>query len=231
MKKVFELLCVIMCLIGIIVWQILSESTSYYLVSVLVLIISMLPFFFSFENSMPDAREIALIASLIAVAVVSRAVFYLIPQVKPIGAVVVVSGACLGAKRGYLVGAFSAFVSNFIFGQGVWTPFQMVALGMVGFAAGALFNKIRANKICLAVVGFILTFVLYGIIVDASSVLMLATDFTLSSILAVYGAGALFSLVFGLSTGVFLFLFGEPFVRKISRLQTKYGICINEVNL
>lgn len=231
MKKVFPFLCTALCFVGIIIWQVFSDSTSYYLVSALVLILSMLPFFFSFEHSRPGAREIALIAGLIAIAVVSRAVFYLIPQVKPIGAVVVVSGVCLGAKRGYLIGAFSAFVSNFIFGQGVWTPFQMVALGLVGFVSGLIFSRVKVKKISLAIAGFILTFALYGIVVDTCSVLMLATDFTLPSILSVYGAGVPFSLVFGISTAVFLFLFGEPFIKKMNRLRTKYGICLNEVRV
>ncbi|MDE6470690.1 MAG: ECF transporter S component [Eubacterium sp.] len=224
MKKVFELICVFLCLIGIIVWQLLSDSSSYYLISIAVLILSMLPFFFSFENNKPDARELSLLASLIAIAVVSRAVFYLIPQVKPIGAVVIVSGVCLGAKRGYLVGAFSAFISNFIFGQGMWTPFQMVALGLVGFIAGILFKRLKADKISLALVGFVLTFLLYSAVVDFSSVLMLAGDFNIHSVLAVYGAGALFNFVFGITTAVVLFFFGEQFIKMIDRIQTKYGI-------
>lgn len=231
MKKFFPFICAMLCLIATVLWQIFSPSKNYYLICVAVLLISMLPFFFSFENSRPNAREIALLASLIGIAVVSRAVFYLIPQVKPIGAVVVVSGACLGAKRGYLVGAFSAFISNFIFGQGIWTPFQMVALGLVGFVSGMLFERIKANKVWLAVVGFLLTFALYGFIVDMSSVLMLSADLSLPSVLAVYGAGVPFSLVFGITTAVFLFLFGESFVKKINRLQTKYGIYSNEVKL
>lgn len=224
MKKVFELICVLLCLIGIIIWQLFAESSSYYLISIAVLILSMLPFFFSFENSKPDARELSLLASLIAIAVVSRAVFYLIPQVKPIGAVVIVSGVCLGAKRGYLVGAFSAFISNFIFGQGMWTPFQMVALGLVGFMSGIIFKRLKADKISLALVGFVLTFLLYSAVVDFSSVLMLSGDFNIHSVLAVYGAGALFNFVFGITTAVVLFFFGEQFIKMIDRIQTKYGI-------
>lgn len=224
MKKFFSVCCVFLCLACIIIWQLFSGRVSYYLVSVIVLIISMLPFLFSFEKDRPGAREISLLASLTAIAVISRAVFYLIPQVKPIGAVVIISGICLGAKQGYLVGAFSAFISNFIFGQGVWTPFQMVALGMVGFVSGLIFSRLSVNKISLSVTGFILTFVLYGAIVDLSSVLMLSGDLSLPAVLAVYGAGAVFGLIFGITTAVFLFLFGEEFVKKIKRIQTKYGI-------
>ena len=231
MKRIFSLICVILCLAGIIAWQIFSGDTSYYLVSVLVLVISMLPFFFSFERKKQNAREVALIASLIAIAVVSRAVFYLIPQVKPIAAVVIVSGVCLGAERGYIVGAFSAFVSNFIFGQGAWTPFQMVALGVVGLAAGLIFSKCKANKITLALTGVLLVFVFYGVIVDTCSVIMMTTQFNLQSVLAVYLAGVPFNLMFAVTTGVFLFAFGEAFIKKINRLCTKYGVYSNEVKI
>ena len=161
----------------------------------------MLPFFVSFEKSRPSARELTLIAGLIAVAVISRAVFYLIPQIKPIGAVVIVCGACLGAKRGYFIGAMSAFLSNFIFGQGIWTPFQMVAIA-----------------------GFVLCFAVYGLIVDLSSVLMMTNDYSMMSVLSIYAAGVPFGLTFGASTAVFLLLFGEAFAKKINRIVMKYGI-------
>lgn len=227
MKKTLSLIASLLSIAVIVIWQLFFADTNYYIIVAAILIFSMLPFLFSFEKSKPSARELTLISGLIAVAVVSRAVFYLIPQVKPIGAVVIVSGVCLGAKRGYLIGAFSAFISNFIFGQGIWTPFQMAALGLVGLAAGLLFNR-KAKRLPLAAAGFVLCFALYGIVVDLSSVLMLTTDYSLQSVLAVYAAGVPFNLIFGASTAIFLFLFGENFAKKINRIVTKYGIL--EVN-
>ncbi|MDD6728642.1 MAG: ECF transporter S component [Eubacteriales bacterium] len=218
-------------IILLIVWQFLSSDTNYYLISVLVLILAMLPFFISFEKEKPTAREVTLIASLTAIAVVSRAVFYLVPQVKPIAAVVAVSGVCLGGKRGFLIGALSMFVSNFIFGQGLWTPFQMVAMGLVGLIFGLLFSKLKANKITLSVAGFLIVAVVYGLIVDLSTVLTLSADLSLSSVLAVYAAGVPANLVFGGTTAVFLFFFGEAFIKKIDRINLKYGICVSEVSI
>lgn len=228
MKKIFKvitLLFIAAAAVLTVLWQIfLADTTSYYLVSVIILMLSLLPFFISFEKSAPNAREMALLAVLTALAVVSRAVFYLVPQFKPIAAVVIASAVCLGADRGYIIGAFSAFVSNFLFGQGVHTPFQMVALGLVGFAAGLIFEKIKPNRINLAVIGFLLSFALYGIIVDLSSVLTMVTDYTVPSVLAIYAAGVPFSAVFGGATAIFLFLFGEEFIKKLNRVITKYGI-------
>lgn len=225
-KSLFPLLIIAICIVLIISWQLfLAESVNVYIISILILMLSMCPFFFSFEKSNSTAREITLIATLIAIAVISRAAFYLIPQVKPIAAVVIASSVCLGAKRGYIIGAFSAFLSNFIFVQGIWTPFQMVALGTIGFISGIVFKYIEANRINLAIVGFILSFVLYGLIVDMSTIISVyGNNITLQGILSVYVSGIPFNAVFGVSTAVFLFIFGESFVKKINRVNIKYNL-------
>ena len=224
-KALLFLIFIILSLIGIIVWQLFfSEKINYYLVSAAVLILSMLPFFISFEVRRVDAREITLVSSLIALAVVSRAAFYLIPQVKPIAAVVIISAVCLGAERGYIIGAFSMFVSNFLFSQGIWTPFQMVAMGLLGFFSGLLFSK-RRNKYLLALYGFAAVVIIYGLIVDISTVLVaLGDNITPSGILSIYAAGLPFNLVFGVTTAIFILLFSGSFIRKIERVDTKYNI-------
>ncbi|MCI6253550.1 ECF transporter S component [Eubacterium coprostanoligenes] len=226
MKKAFLYITVALSLAFIVLWQFLfADSVNYYIVSVVILIASMLPFFVSYEQKKVTARDITLTATLIALAVVSRAAFYLVPQVKPIAAVVIVSAVCLGAHKGYIVGAFSAFVSNFIFGQGMWTPFQMVALGTVGLLAGLIFRWLKVNRYTLSIVGFVLATVVYGAIVDMSTVLSAyGNNVTLKGALSIYASGAVFSLVFGGATAVFLFLFGMPFITKIERISKKYGL-------
>ena len=228
---VIGVVCSLLTLAAAVVWQIFfSEQINYYITSVAVLVISMLPFFAGFELKRISTGEITLVATFIALAVVSRTVFYLIPQFKPIGAVVIISAVCLGAQRGYIVGSFSAFISNFIFGQGFWTPFQMVALGLVGFISGLIFKKIKAKRISLSIVGFALCFALYGLIVDMSTIISVyGNDFDLSGALSIYLTGLPFSAVFGVATAVFLFLFGEAFIKKTQRVIKKYGlICTQE---
>ena len=226
MKKAFLYITVALSLAFIVLWQFLfADSVNYYIVSVVILIASMLPFFVSYEQKKVTARDITLTATLITLAVVSRAAFYLVPQVKPIAAVAIVSAVCLGAHKGYIVGAFSAFVSNFIFGQGMWTPFQMVALGTVGLLAGLIFRWLKVNRYTLSIVGFVLATVVYGAIVDMSTVLSAyGNNVTLKGALSIYASGAVFSLVFGGATAVFLFLFGMPFITKIERISKKYGL-------
>ena len=216
MKKAFLYITVALSLAFIVLWQFLfADSVNYYIVSVVILIASMLPFFVSYEQKRVTARDITLTATLIALAVVSRAAFYLVPQVKPIAAVVIVSAVCLGAHKGYI----------FIFGQGMWTPFQMVALGTVGLLAGLIFRWLKVNRYTLSIVGFVLATVVYGAIVDMSTVLSAyGNNVTLKGALSIYASGAVFSLVFGGATAVFLFLFGMPFITKIERISKKYGL-------
>ena len=226
MKKALMLFTVLGSLVFVLIWQTLfAKSINYYISSIVVLVLSMLPLFVAFEAKGLTARDLTLTATLIALAVVGRAAFYLIPQVKPIAAIVIASAVCLGSQRGYIIGAFSAFVSNFIFGQGIWTPFQMVALGTVGLLAGLVFQRLKVNRYTLSVVGFFLASFVYGIIVDMSTVLSVyGNNITLKGALSVYASGAVFNLVFGVSTAVFLFLFGMPFITKIERISTKYAI-------
>lgn len=223
-KIIFPLFAVA-ALVAAVLWQLfLAQTVSYYLIAVVVLIAALLPFFISYEKSAPSARELSLMAVLIALAVVSRAVFFFVPNFKPIAAVVIAGAVCLGAERGYILGALSAFISNFLFGQGVWTPFQMVALGTVGFVAGVLFQHVSARRWQLSAFGFIIVFFFYGLLVDLSSILTMAADYTLGSILAIYAAGVPYTAVFAASTAIFLFLFGEEFIKKIDRIVSKYGI-------
>lgn len=209
----------------VLVWQVFfSNDISYYIVGSVIIILTAIPFFVSFDKDEKTAQKISILAIMTALAVASRVVFYLIPQVKPICAVVVVCGVCFGAKSGFIVGALSAFVSNFIFGQGLWTPYQMIALGFCGLISGIVFSKITPKRISLSLYGFFAAFVIYGIIVDLSSVFAMLNDITLEGVLSVYVASIPFSLTFGISTAVFLFLFGESFVKKILRIKLKYAI-------
>lgn len=224
-ENILTCACAGLALVLILLWQLfLAEKVSFYIVGVVLIVLTMLPFFVVFERGRAPAVQISLLAVMTALTVASRAVFYALPQVKPICAVVIISGVCFGAKNGFAVGALSAFVSNFLFGQGVWTPYQMLALGLCGLFAGLLFRAVRPTRVRLAIYGFFAAAVLYGLITDLSTVFMTLTRLTWQGVFGVYAAGAVFSLVFGATTAVFLFLFGEAFVKKINRIQKKYAV-------
>ena len=108
----------------------------------------MIPFFMVFESRKPKARELIIISVLCAIAVSGRTAFFMTPQFKPVVAIVIISGVCFGGEAGFLVGAMTGFVSNFFFGQGPWTPWQMFCFGIIGFLAGILYKKgiLKNNK-------------------------------------------------------------------------------------
>ena len=68
------------------------------------------------------------------------------PQVKPCAAIIIITGIALGKKAGFLTGAMTAFVSNFFMGQGPWTPWQMVAFGLLGYIFGTAYSISLINK-------------------------------------------------------------------------------------
>lgn len=103
-------------------------------------------------------------------------------------------------------------------------PLSNGGAGIGGAAGRHALRPGRVNRWVLALVGFFLATVVYGLVVDLSTVLMTVTDFTWPAVLAVYASGAPFDLVFGGSTAVFLVLFGTPLEQKITRLQRKYGL-------
>ena len=84
--------------------------------------------------------ELTPIALMAALCVVGRAAFALIPlpNFKPVSAIIIITAAAFGPEAGYLTGALAGFVSNFLFGQGPWTPWQMFCWGCIGFVAGLL---------------------------------------------------------------------------------------------
>jgi energy-coupling factor transport system substrate-specific component len=114
---------------------------NYYLLSVGVILTALVLMAVRFEGRKPRAREVVVLVVMTALAVAGRAAFFMLPQFKPVAAIVIITGVALGAQSGFLVGALAAFISNFIFGQGPWTPFQMLAFGLVGLVAGLLFNR------------------------------------------------------------------------------------------
>ena len=198
----------------------------YVLISVLVLLEGMLPFLLVFEGRRPQARELVLIAVLCALTVASRAVFLAVPQVKPVAALVIVSGICFGGETGFLVGAVSMLVSNFYFHQGPHTPWQMFAMGLIGLLAGVLFRPGRLPRergaICLY--GFAAVLFLYGGIMNPASVLMYQPQPTWQMIAFACLQGVPFDLVHAGGTAAFLFLLARPALKKLERVKEKYQL-------
>ena len=200
----------------------LNDRSSVF-IGICIITLSMLPFALVFEGRRPQARELILIAVMSAIAVVGRMAFFMVPQFKPVTAVVIITGIGLGAEAGFLTGVVSGFISNFFFGQGPWTPWQMFAFGIIGFIAGLIFRK-KKNKYVICIYGGIATFFIYGMIMDVSSVLNFTGKLTRTTVKASLISGIPFNMIHGISTAFFLFVLFKPMESKLERMKKKYGI-------
>ena len=198
----------------------------YYVISIVIIIAAILWFMWSFERRKPQEREVVMLAVMTAMAVVGRAIFIVTPQFKPCAAIIIITGIMFGKQSGFLCGVLTAFVSNFIFGQGPWTPWQMFSYGMIGYLAGILFQKgiLKARKIDLCIYGFLSVFLIFGGIMNPASILMAYGRITKKSLIAFYISGAPVDLVQATSTVIFLWILSRPLLEKLERVKRKYGL-------
>ncbi len=209
-------------LLGVWLW----DDRKYYFVSLVILLLTMLPFALVFERRKPQARELVVIAVMAAIAVAGRGAFFMLPQFKPVVAIVIIAGVALGPEAGFLVGAAAGFVSNFFFGQGPWTPWQMFCFGIIGFIAGLLFRKggLGRSRPALCLYGGLATFAIYGGIINIGSVIIFTGSLTWPAVMAAYASGFWFDMVHAVATVFFLFVLSRTMLEKLERIQEKYGL-------
>ena len=118
----------------------LFKGREYYLAAILIIVISIFLFMWSFEKRKPKTREVVVLAVMTGIATLGRVIFFMLPQFKPCVAIIIITGIMLGKQSGFLCGALTAFVSDFFFGQGPWTPWQMFAFGIIGFISAIVFQ-------------------------------------------------------------------------------------------
>jgi len=202
------------------------NDRKYYFISMLVILETMLPFFMVFEGRKPKARELIIISVLCVIGVCGRMAFFWVPQFKPVIAVVIISGIAFGGETGFLVGAVTGFVSNYFFGQGPWTPWQMFAFGIIGFLAGLLFSKslLPRKKYALCIFGGLAAFFIYGIIMNTHTVLTMEAKISAQAVLLACLRGVPFDLIHGVSSAIFLYFLAEPMLEKLDRIKEKYGL-------
>lgn len=229
--RIVALLCVLLLVPATILCGVyLLNEKQVLLVSLLVLTEIMLPFALAFEHRRPQAYELVLLAVFSALAVAGRTAFSFLPQFKPVIALVIVSGVALGSESGFLIGALSMLLSNVFFGQGPWTPWQMFAMGLIGFLAGFLYRRgiLRCSRTSLCIFGAIVSVVVYGFIMNVSSAFTWYTDsISWKMIVACCVSGFPMDLMQSAATVAFLWLFAAPLLDKIDRVRVKYGV-LNE---
>ena len=186
-------------------------------------VLSCVPFFIHFEKSENDTRKLVLIAAMIALSVIGRIIFTPVPGFKPVTAMVVITAMYFGSEAGFMTGSLSALISNFCFGQGPWTPFQMFSWGILGFIAGIIARQLRENKVVLAIYG-IVSGVLYSFLMDVWTVLSADGYFNFSRYLAAVAAAAEFTVIYAVSNVIFLLVFAKPIGKMLERIKVKYEL-------
>ncbi len=199
----------------------------YNVTALLVLLECMVPFFLVFESRKPKARELVTIAVLCAIGIAGRSAFFMLPQFKPVLALVIISGVALGGETGFLVGAVTMMVSNILFSQGPWMPWQMFSMGIIGFLAGVLFRKglLRRSRGSLATFGAFAAVIIYGGIMNPAAALMYNSQSVNWQMLkAYYVSGLPMDLIHAAATVIFILIAAEPMLEKLDRIKVKYGL-------
>lgn len=195
----------------------------YAWIALCVALLSCLPLFYSFERKESSSRELTVLAVLIALSVAGRFLFAWLPGFKPITAITILAAVYLGKEAGFTVGSLSAVLSNFYFGQGPWTPFQMFAWGFLGFLAGLLAKPLQKSKIALCAFGA-LAGILYSATMDIWTTVWAENAFSLTRYLAILLSSLPTTAEYVLSNILFLFLLSKPIGEKLDRIKKKYGL-------
>lgn len=216
----------LLAFVTVIAGYLLLGNQKYFVICVLLIVYAMIPFAIGFERRKPQAREVVILAVLIAAAVAGRAAFFMVPNFKPMLAFVIIAGAGMGREDGFIAGAMSALISNMIFGQGPWTPWQMIAMALAGYLAGLIFHTHMetVSRWVMALFGGAAAFFLYGGIVDLWTIFMISPEPSLKTAAAVYAAAVPFNAVHAAATVIFLILMAVPMLEKMNRIRKKYGI-------
>ena len=198
---------------------ILLDQKHYALVASAVALFSLLLFAAGYERKQTGSRRMVITAVMITLSVVGR----FIPFFKPVTALTVITAVWLGGEAGFLVGSMSALISNFYFGQGPWTPFQMFAWGLIGLIAGLLSAPLKKHRWLMVLYGLV-SGIVYSFIMDIWTVLWYSSGFTAELYLSSLVAAIPHAVLYSVSNAVFLLLLAKPFGEKLERIKVKYGV-------
>jgi energy-coupling factor transport system substrate-specific component len=198
---------------------------SWTIAALLILGICLFFGFWWYERQHPPAKVVALVATLAALAALGRVAFAPLPSVKPTTTIVLIAGFALGAAPGFTVGAVAALSSNLFFGQGTWTPWQMVAWGLCGVLGAVLaaatggrpLRRIPLGLWCAAAaLGF-------GAIMDLSTWTTFGRH-TLSEYIVVSGTALPFNLTHAVGSFAFALAFGPALLASLDRFRMRFEV-------
>ncbi len=191
----------------------------YLLISLGVAMLALALFAAGIEKKNIGSRRMVIVAVMTAMAVIGR----FIPLFKPITALCVMTAMYLGAEAGFLCGALSVLVSNIYFGQGPWTPFQMLGFGLIGLFAGYLSLPLLKSRVLLIGYG-VLAGIAYSMLMDVWTVLWYNGSFDGTLYLTAIVSALPYTALYAVSNVGFLLLMRKPMGDKLGRIKLKYGV-------
>lgn len=222
-KWLSYIVCVLLIPAVVLGGVMIFHEKEYSWITLCVTVLSCIPFFLHFEKKEANTKRLILIAAMIALSVVGRILFTPIPGFKPVTAMVIITAMYFGGEAGFMTGALTAVISNFYFGQGPWTPFQIFSWGIIGLISGLLANPLKQNRLVLTIYA-VISAVLYSFLMDIWTVLWADGYFNFSRYIAAIVSSAQFTVIYAISNIVFLHLFAKPIGKILERIKTKYSL-------
>ncbi len=197
---------------------------SWQLASFAIVIGALVMAFWWYERSRPSAKLVAVVATLAALAALGRDAFAAVPDVKPITAIVLVSGVAFGAGPGFAVGAISGLASNILLGQGPWTPWQMLGWGLVGLIGAALARPLgeRPSRVALAL-SCAFAAAAFNIVLDLST-WTAAGNHSVAAFGVVLGSALVFDLTHVVASFAFGLAFAGALLRMLLRVRSRLDV-------
>ena len=204
---------------AVVLGALVFDAKAHLYVSLAIALLSLLLLVAGFEQKEIGTRRTVLVSVMVALCVIGR----LIPVFKPVTAICVLCAIYLGPQAGFYTGAVAALLSNFLFGQGPWTPFQMLAWGLIGLFAGLLAKPLQKSRLLLLLYGA-LAGVAFSAIMDVWSVLWASGSLSPQGYLSAIVAALPHTALYAASNVAFLWIFAKPIGDKLLRVKIKYGI-------
>lgn len=195
------------------------DEKKHLFISLFIAILSVLLFITGFEKRVTGTRRMVIVAVMIALCIVGR----FIPFFKPVTAITIITAIYLGGESGFLVGSLSALLSNFYFGQGPWTAFQMLAWGIIGLVAGFLSKPLQKSRAALLIYG-VLSGIAFSFVMDIWTVLWYNDTFDPTLYLTAIVTALPHTVLYSISNFIFLWFMAKPFGDKLNRIKIKYGV-------
>jgi energy-coupling factor transport system substrate-specific component len=181
----------------------------------LVLVVALALGVVALERGGDGAKEVALVATLGAVAAAGRVLFSPLPGVQPVTVTCIVAGAALGPRAGLAVGPIAGLISNSFLGQGPWTPPQMALWAAAGLSGALL------RPLCRRAVGLALVAGVWGLLFSwAMNVWFLASfgpELSWASFVLATGRSVPFDVAHAVGNVVFALAVGPALLRLLGR--------------